>query len=79
MYKNGFRIECGMTDIGLIQFGGRSLDFAAIPAKAGTAASLGMTMVMRQKSRLAEKRIMYPRHKAGGFWNGIVLIAAPER
>jgi hypothetical protein len=49
-----------MTDIGLIQFGGRSLDFAAIPSKAGTAASLGMTMVMRQKSRLAEKKNYIP-------------------
>ena len=27
-FKNGFRIECGMTNVGFIQFGGRFLHFA---------------------------------------------------
>ncbi|NIS52274.1 MAG: hypothetical protein GWN55_02415 [Phycisphaerae bacterium] len=50
--KTGFRIprlrhsragKCGMTDVGLIQFGARSLDFAPVLAVARTGAALGMT------------------------------------
>ncbi|MHC4643431.1 MAG: hypothetical protein ACYS32_17455 [Planctomycetota bacterium] len=39
-FKNGFRIECGMTDVGLILFGGRFLHFAMLRI-----ASVGMTRV----------------------------------
>ena len=46
---DGNQVACGMTDVGLVLFGGRSLDFAPVLAKARTGAALGMTVGMQHR------------------------------
>jgi hypothetical protein len=73
-FKNGFRIKCGMTDVGLIQFGGQDLHFVQDD---NTNSGNHIGLPLRGDDRFtacAKKELFTPGIKPGAFGYNVNVV-----